>query len=47
MMEKLAKKTHHIQSVHGSGILAPGISKLFVITSTLKKHPEEVKARFN
>jgi hypothetical protein len=27
-------KIHHLLSVHGSGILAPNISKVFVITST-------------
>jgi hypothetical protein len=31
--------------VHGCGILALGISVVFIITSILKKHPEEVKPR--
>jgi hypothetical protein len=41
------KKDPSPESVHEFGILTLGISEVFVITATLKKHPEEVKARFD
>jgi hypothetical protein len=47
MMEELEKKDPSPESVHEFGILTLGISEVFVITATLKKHPEEVKARFD
>jgi hypothetical protein len=34
---------HHLRSVHGSEILAPGTSKVLLITNTPKKHHEEAE----
>jgi hypothetical protein len=38
---------HHVRSVHGSEILAPGTSEVLVITNTPKKHPEEAERRLD
>jgi hypothetical protein len=45
MMKELIREDLPPRSVHEYGILAPGKSKVFAITSTPKKHPEEANAR--